>query len=231
MAFLLAIEGADGAGKATVAAATAAALTARGLRTDVISFPRYTATVGGHALGDMLAGRLPVAPSPQAAAVLYALDRFESKAFLDEAMATNDVVVFDRYIASNMVYQAAKIADDAAPALMAWIAALETGPFGLPPPDLSIYLDTPLALSRRLIAQKAQRSYTEQVYDENEADDGLQRRVRERYAALADGTMRVTLGRWARIATVAGKTLRPPAELAAAVVKAFEAARLDPCVC
>jgi dTMP kinase len=221
MAFLLAIEGADGAGKATVAAATAAALTARGLRADVVSFPRYTATVGGHALGEFLAGRLPLAATPEAAAVLYALDRFESKSFLAEVADANDVIVFDRYIASNIVYQAAKVAPERAAALTDWIVALETRQFGLPLPDLSIYLDTPLAVSRRLIAQKAQRSYTDRTFDENEADDSLQRRVREGYEALAAGG---ALGRWQRVPTLAGDTLRPPADLAAAVVAAYEAA-------
>ncbi len=222
MAFLLAIEGADGAGKATVAAATADALTARGLRASVVSFPRYTATVGGHALGEFLAGRLPLATTPEAAAVLYALDRFESKSFLAETASACDVVVFDRYIASNIVYQAAKVPTGRAAALMEWIVALETVQFGLPLPDLSIYLDTPLDVARRLIALKAQRSYTDRMFDENEADDALQVRVRDGYAALASGSM---LGRWQRVGTVSDGASRPPADLAAEVVAAVEAAR------
>lgn len=221
MAFLLAIEGADGAGKATVAAATAAALTARGLRATVISFPRYTVTAGGHAIGAMLAGRLVTTPEPAAAAVLYALDRFESKQFVAENAAENDVIVFDRYIASNIVYQAAKVTEEAAPGLVQWIAELELHTFALPPPNLSIYLDTPQDLSRQLIAYKHQRSYTAETFDANEADAGLQRRVRERYAELAAGQV---LGRWAWIETVKHGALRPPADLAAAVVAAYEAA-------
>ena len=222
MAFLLAIEGADGAGKATVAAATAAALTTRGLKASVVSFPRYTATVGGHALGEFLAGRLPLATTPEAAAVLYALDRFESKSFLTETADACDVVVFDRYIASNIVYQAAKVRAERASALMAWIVALETMQFGLPLPDLSIYLDTPLDVARRLIALKAQRSYTDRTFDENEADDALQQRVRDGYTALAEDTM---LGAWQRVSTVADGASRPPDDLAAEVVAAVERTR------
>jgi dTMP kinase len=105
---------------------------------------------------------------------------------------------------------------------MAWIAELELRTFSLPPPDLSIYLDTPQDLSRRLIAQKHQRSYTDEAFDANEADAGLQHRVRERYAALAEGQ---ALGRWARVATVADGTLKPPAALAGEVLAAFDAAR------
>ena len=211
MAFLLAIEGADGAGKATASAATVEALIARGLKATVVSFPRYADTVGGHALGDFLAGRLPVAPSPHAAAVLYALDRFESRGHLDEVAAAHDVVVFDRYIASNIVYQAAKVVADEAAAMMAWIVALETGQFGLPLPDLSVYLDTPLAVARGRIAQKGKRSYTDQTFDANEADDALQVRVRDGYAALAAGTL---LGRWRTVSTVEGTVSRRPADIA-----------------
>lgn len=221
MAFLLAIEGADGAGKATAAEATVEALAAQQLSAVVISFPRYTATVGGHALGDFLAGRLPVPASPHAAAVLYALDRLESRSFVEEAAAAHDVVVFDRYIASNIVYQAAKVAPDAAAAMMAWIVALETGQFALPLPDLSVYLHTPLDVARARIAQKAKRSYTERTFDDNEADDALQLRVREGYAALAAGTL---LGEWRTVPTVDGDTSRAPAAIAADIA-AFVATR------
>jgi len=215
MAFLLAIEGADGAGKATAAAAVVAAFAERGLRATVVSFPRYTATTGGHALGDYLAGRLPVPTSPQAAAVLYALDRFESRGFLDEAAAAHDVVVFDRYIASNIVYQAAKVEAGEAAALMSWIVALETAQFGLPLPDLNVYLHTPLAVARERIALKTRRSYTDRTFDENEADDALQLRVREGYAALAAGPL---LGQWRTVPTVDGPASRAPAAIATEIV-------------
>jgi dTMP kinase len=217
MAFLLAIEGADGAGKATATAATVEALIARGLAAAAVSFPRYTATTGGHALGDFLAGRLPVPTSPQAAAVLYALDRFESREHLDEVAAANDVIVLDRYIASNIVYQAAKVPPDDAAAMMAWIVALETVQFGLPLPDLCIYLDTPLDIARQRIALKAKRSYTDRTFDENEADDALQVRVRDGYAALASGPL---LGRWRTVSTVDDTASRAPATIAADIADA-----------
>lgn len=217
MSLLLAIEGADGAGKATTAAEVVRQLEAAALRAAVISFPRYTATVGGHVLGEFLAGTLPRPVTPQAAAVLYALDRFESRDHIAAVAAANDVVVFDRYIASNIVYQAAKVADDEADALMRWIVALETGSFALPPPDLSIYLDTPLDTARRQIAQKQQRSYTELVFDQHEADRSLQGRVRDRYAALSDTDL---LGDWLRVGTFDGVAMRPPQAIAAEIVAA-----------
>lgn len=219
MSFLLAIEGGDGAGKGTAAAEVSRLLRERGRTATVLSFPRYAETTGGWAVGEVLAGRLPRAVTPEAAAVLYALDRRESRAQLDTARAAHDVVVLDRYIASNLVYQGAKAAPDQADALMRWTWDLETGAFALPPPDLSVYLETPVAIARELIARKHQRSYTDRAFDENEADAGLQARVREGYAALA---AQGWAGAWVTVPTVADGALRPPPEIAAAIVAAME---------
>ena len=216
--FLLAIEGADGAGKATTAAAVVATLTAAGKRVRIMSFPRYRDTVGGHVLGDFLAGRLPHALDPREVAILYALDRFESRDAIREAMASCDVLVFDRYIASNVAYQCAKVPDEDAPALADWIVALETRQFALPAPTLSIYLDTDLDRARAMIAQKAKRSYTDATYDEHEADIELQRRVRARYAMLSDGDL---LGRWARVVTAGKFAMRTPDAIAGEIVAAM----------
>ena len=215
MAFLLAIEGADGAGKATVSAGVAALLRAGGRRAQVVSFPRYAETAGGHVLGEYLGGRLPRTVSPRAAAVLYALDRLESRDHLLEVAAANDVVVFDRYIASNMAYQAAQVPAAKAEALIEWIAALETRQFALPAPDLCVYLDTPADVARALIARKRRRSYTDDAFDAYEADAKLQARVRENYAGMAAAG---TLGRWAVVATTVGSESRAPKEIAAEVV-------------
>ena len=215
MSFLLAIEGADGAGKATASALVVEQLQAAGRSAAVISFPRYTDTVGGWALGAMLAGTLPRGTTPKAAAVLYALDRMESRDHLMATMAANDVVVFDRYIASNMAYQAAQVPVDEADAMMAWIADLETRSFALPKPDLSVYLDTPADIARGLIRQKRKRSYTDDAFDAYEADTGLQDRVRINYAAMAAAGL---LGHWATVSTVEAGASRLPADIARDIV-------------
>lgn len=215
MSFLLAIEGADGAGKATASALVVGQVQAAGRSAAVISFPRYTDTVGGWALGAMLAGTLPRGTSPKAAAVLYALDRMESRDHLMATMAANDVVVFDRYIASNMAYQAAQVPVDEADAMMAWIADLETRSFALPKPDLSVYLDTPADIARGLIRQKRKRSYTDDAFDAYEADTGLQDRVRINYAAMAAAGL---LGDWATVSTVEAGASRLPADIARDIV-------------
>lgn len=219
MSRLLAIEGADGAGKGTTAAEVVRQLGQRGDRVQLISFPRYRATASGAMIGQFLAGELPHAMAPASVAVLYALDRFESREAILHVMAQSDVLVFDRYIASNAAYQAAKVDDAEAAALMQWIVALETGPFALPLPSLSIYLDTPLATARAQIAQKHRRDYTDRTYDEHEADGALQANVRRRYAELAGGDL---LGRWHTVAPVRDG-MRPPADIAAEIIAALDA--------
>jgi len=211
LSLLVAIEGGDGAGKATASATLAKSLSADGLRVEVVSFPRYSETVGGHALGEFLSGRLPRTVSPKAAAVLYALDRLESAGYLADVAARNDVVVLDRYIASNIAYQAAKVPEHEVGAMIDWIIHLEATAFALPAPDLNVYLDTPVDAARSLILLKQRRSYTDRSLDEHEQDVALQQRVRQNYAALASTC---GLGSWITVRTVdAEGALRSPADI------------------
>lgn len=218
MSLFLAIEGADGAGKATASAAVVDRLRATGRRAAVISFPRYGDTIGGHMLGELLSGRLPRTATAESAAVLYALDRFESRAHIAAVAAANDVVVFDRYVASNMAYQAAKGSAADADRLMQWIMALETTQFGLRLPDLSVYLDTPPARALDQILQKRQRSYTDRALDENEADTALQLGVRDAYRSMVS---RQVAGRWITVTTMTDDAMRSPAAIAEEIVAAI----------
>lgn len=223
MSLLVAIEGGDGAGKATAAANLVERVQHAGHSATVLSFPRYGDTVGGHVIGEFLAGKLPRALTPRAAAVLYALDRLESAEHLAVLAQTHDLVVLDRYIASNIAYQAAKVPPAEAPALIEWIAQLEIGQFALPMPALNVYLDTPLEVARDLILRKRQRSYTDRSYDEHEADLALQAGVRRCYVAMAAQSV---LGRWQIVHTVEGGTMRTPGAIADEI--AAEVMRLLP---
>ena len=207
MGMLIAIEGADGVGKNTACRGLCDALVAAGRTATVIGFPRYGETAGGVTIGRILAGEMPVPVSPRAAAVLYGLDRLEWRDAILAAQAAHDVVIFDRYVASNMAYQAARAAPAEARALMDWILALEIDQFGLPTPALSIYLDTPWDLARELILKKAQRSYTDKSFDAYEADIALQQRVRANYEAIVAARL---LGPWQIVRASQGGCMRDP---------------------
>ena len=184
---LVAIEGIDGAGKGTQAARLCERLRSAGASVELLSFPRYEATRFGKAVGEFLNGRFgaldPV--HPMLASLLYAGDRFESREVLEQAMRTCDVVVLDRYVASNIAHQGAKLQGAERGELREWVETVEYNIFGLPQPDLVLLLDLPAAEAQELIAKKSARSYTDKAADLQEADASYLARVREVYRELA----------------------------------------------
>lgn len=211
---IIAIEGGDGAGKGTVAKAVHEHLAARGERSVLISFPRYEATLGGRAIGDFLARRVAAPEDPRALAVLYAADRFESKSYLEDLIATNDWIVIDRYVASNMAYQAAKFERSQVSEIARWIERLEFNTFSLPRPHLCVFMDMPVDVAHLLVLRKGSRSYTDAARDLHEADLGLQRRVADAYASFAEQGW---VSPWL-IVKPYRNALRPPNELAAEIL-------------
>src|SRR5436190_2253058 len=108
---LLAIEGIDGAGKNTQAGLLRTRAEASGLSAAVLSFPRYGETRYAQFVADYLNGAYGDLGSVGAhfAALLYAGDRMESRDTVRALAEAHDLVVFDRYVASNLAYQAAKL--------------------------------------------------------------------------------------------------------------------------
>lgn len=187
MARLIAIEGIDGSGKGTHARLLREALSADGDEVALLSFPRYAETRFGHAIGEFLNGRFGSLGEvhPQLASLLFAGDRYESKAVIDEALSCNDVVICDRYVASNIAHQSAKLDEPDRSELMAWIAAIEFDVYQLPRADLTLLLDLPAATAQQLIARKSARGYTDKAADLQEADGAYLERVRQVYCLLA----------------------------------------------
>ncbi len=214
MALLLNIEGIDGSGKGTQAARLQAHLQNLGYRTQLVSFPRYRETSFGQKVADFLNGRFGQLHevNPFLAALLYAGDRFESKAWLEQAIQTSDVVIFDRYVPSNMAHQASKLEGAERTELINWIEHIEFGVNGLPRPDLCMLLDIHPAVAQQLIACKAPRSYTEQSADLQESDSGHLVKTREVYLELAR-----TNPAWKCIECVSGDVLRTADEIAAEI--------------
>jgi dTMP kinase len=184
---LIAIEGIDGSGKGTQAARLRDSLLSQGRSVELISFPRYGETFFGARIGDFLNGRLGglAEVDPFLAAALFAGDRFESRTLLIDAMASHDVVILDRYVASNVAHQAAKRTGEERQRLTEWILRLEYDVYGLPRADRTLLLDLPAEQAQQLIARKNARSYTEKAADLQEADAVYLETVREAYRELA----------------------------------------------
>lgn len=187
MGFLVALEGIDGAGKGTQAALLAGRARSAGRTAATISFPTYDGNPFAEAVSDYLNGRFGGADDvhPELAALLYAADRFHARGKLVDAIAAHDVVICDRYVASNAAHQGAKLQGDERRRLLDWLDAVEYGEFALPRPDLVVLLDTPVAVARTLVAQKGARGYTTLEADIHEADAGHTTATREVYLELA----------------------------------------------
>jgi dTMP kinase len=193
---LLDFEGIDGSGKGTQAQRLHARLTSERFRCALISFPRYSETLFGRAVGDFLNGRFGSLEQvhPFLVSLLFAGDRFESKGLLCDALAQHDVVVLDRYVPSNIAHQAAKLNGAEREELIRRILEIEHAIFGLPRADLVLHLDLPVPQAQALIARKAQRDYTSKAADIQEGDAGYLAHVAEVYDALSR-----TEPQWCRI--------------------------------
>jgi dTMP kinase len=187
MGVLLAIEGIDGAGKGTQAARLAETAEAKGYSVASFSFPLYDGNPFSRAIAEYLNGDFGAADEvhPELAALLYAADRFHARPRLLAALDRADLVVCDRYVASNAAHQGAKLTGDARRRLLEWLEQVEHGAFGLPRPDLVVLLDAPVALARELVGRKSARGYTTLEADIHEADAGHSGATRDVYLELS----------------------------------------------
>jgi dTMP kinase len=187
MSLLIDIEGIDGSGKGTQAQRLCETLMQAGRTCDIISFPRYSHTLFGRIAGEFLNGRFGSLDQvhPLLAAIVFAGDRAESRWDLNQAISKNDVVIFDRYVPSNIAHQAAKLSGSEREELIQRIERIEYDIFELPRADLTILIDMPVETAQKLIARKAARDYTARAADIQEADTRYLTAVREVYHALA----------------------------------------------
>ncbi|MGP4021151.1 dTMP kinase [Saccharopolyspora sp. 5N708] len=185
MGRLIVIEGLDGAGKRTLANGIAAELTGRGCRVARAAFPRYTDDVHAELIAEALRGQHgDLGESVHGMAVLYALDRRAAAASLRADLRTHDVVLLDRYVASNAAYGAARLHQDSHGDFVAWVHELEVARFALPKPDLQILLQVSTEVAARR-AERRERTEVDRQRDNFESDAALQQRCGEVYAELA----------------------------------------------
>ena len=194
---LVVIEGLDGAGKRTLGVGLREAFTAAGRSVATVAFPRYGESITADLASEALhGGHGDLAESTYAMAVLFALDRAAAKDQIAALRAERDVVILDRYVASNAAYSAARLSQDAAGEVVSWVGDLEYGRLGLPEPDLQILLGVPVELAGERARRRAEQE-ADRARDAYERDAGLQQRTAAVYAGLAS---RQWHGRW----TVAG---------------------------
>jgi dTMP kinase len=168
---LIALEGIDGSGKRTQLDLLARALKSRGVETLRVSFPKYESFFGKLVAGFLNGEFGPLADvDPHFSALLYAGDRFEAKGGLEAALAAGKTVLADRYIASNLAHQTARVAPAQREKFLAWLKHLEYDIYGLPAEALGVYLRVPAAEAQRRVGLKSVRNYTPRRRDLQEED-------------------------------------------------------------
>lgn len=184
---LIAIEGIDGSGKRTQVDLLATALQSEGHTVYATGFPQYESWFG-RMVGKFLNGELGQLETvdPHFTAMLYAGDRFEAKPSLEAALNAGQIVLADRYIASNLAHQVARAAPARRAEFLAWIEHLEYRIYGLPREDMILYLRVPPLEAQKLVAQKAARGYTTAQKDLLEASLRHLEDAAEMYDALAN---------------------------------------------
>lgn len=195
------IEGLDGAGKRTLTEALIKALHNEGCGVATLAFPRYGENIHADLVREALhRGHGDLAGSVYGMAVLYALDRREAAAAIADALKLHDIVLLDRYVASNAAYGAARLHEGADGEFVRWVRELEIDRFGLPVPDTQLLL----RVSPQLAAERAGRraeSEVDRAKDAFESDDDLQTRCARVYDQLAEGRW---LSRWRIVDGAAG---------------------------
>ncbi|WP_280457547.1 dTMP kinase [Nocardia carnea] len=185
MGVLVSVEGLDGAGKRTLITDLVAALEQRGLRVQTLAFPRYGRSVHADLAAEALRGAHgDLAGSVNAMATLFALDRAGAADDLAKLLADNDLVVLDRYVASNAAYNAARLGQSADGEIVRWVGELEFGRFALPVPRVQLLLDVAVEVAAERARRRGELDATREL-DAYERDGGLQERTAAVYRDLA----------------------------------------------
>ncbi len=114
-------------------------------------------------------------------ATMFALDRFGARADIARYKGSDELVILDRYVASNAAYSWARTGDET---VVEWVRELEFDRLGLPLPDLQVLVDTPPEVAQERAVQRAAQDASRER-DRYERDAQLQRDTHSAYVSLA----------------------------------------------
>jgi dTMP kinase len=196
---LFVIEGVDGSGKSTQLKLLSEYIIRKGYNCEFLHFPRTGAPFFGELISRFLRGEFGSLNEvdPYLVALLYAGDRRDASEKIKGWLGNKKIVLLDRYTYSNIAYQCAKINDqDEQDKLIKWILTLEFDHFGIPVPDLNLFLDVPLAFTEKKL--KSERSGDDRTYlngtrDIHEESLFFQEKVREMYLKVSRSDERLVV--------------------------------------
>ncbi|MGB3885023.1 dTMP kinase [Gordonia sp. (in: high G+C Gram-positive bacteria)] len=186
MGILVAVEGLDGAGKRTIVGRIESLAMQRGASVTTVAFPRYGESIIADLASEALHGQHgDLRDSVYGMALMFALDRAAARKLLKTALAEHDLVLCDRYTASNAAYSAARLGQGADSEVVSWVANLEFGRFGLPVPDHQLLLGVPPDVAMDRATGRAETDAARPV-DAYERDTALQHAVYAAYGELVE---------------------------------------------
>lgn len=171
---LITIDGLDGNGKQTQTELLYNRLIYDGYDVKKITFPNYnsdsSALVKMYLNGEF--GDSADSVNAYTASTFYAVDRFASyKKEWEEFYKSGGIVLTDRYVSSNMIYQASKIEDiNDKEKFLNWLWDLEYIKMKLPLPYKTIFLDVPIEYSQKLIQNRKNKINDSETKDIHEKD-------------------------------------------------------------
>lgn len=188
---LIVIDGTDGSGKATQVALLSGRLKKEGYTVKNVDFPEYYKNFFGKFIGHCLSEQYYnfVKVHPKIASVLYAADRFESKSDIEGWIAKGYIVIANRYVSANQIHQGGKIKNEKKRKdFIKWLDEMEYKVFGIPKPDVVLYLSVPLELSIKMTKERnknSKRNYLGNKKDVHEVDLEFQKNSRKSALWLA----------------------------------------------
>ena len=183
---IIAFEGIDGTGKSVQMEQLRAKLEQQGLTVGVLSFPDYGSFFGG-CVGRYLTKKDGVSASDvdqRSMALWFAMDRWA--AFQGFDYSRFDVLLINRYVLSNAVYQSIRDRDVDKPDILDFVLELEHRQLKLPQPDLYLTLDVDLTAAQSNVSKKGYRDYVGDEKDEYEKQDSIQIRARAKYLSFGE---------------------------------------------
>jgi len=155
------IEGTDGSGKTLQTEMLLKKLEQEGKGVQQISFPQY-GEPSASLVEDYLNGKFGSAKEvgSQRASILFAVDRFAAAGKIRNWIDAGEIVIANRYVASNMGHQGGKIEnDEERKQYFGWNYDLEYNIMGIPKPDINVILHVTPEVSQKLVDKKESREY------------------------------------------------------------------------
>ncbi|MBK5215363.1 MAG: deoxynucleoside kinase [Candidatus Pacebacteria bacterium] len=174
---LIVIDGTDGSGKATQVEYLTKKLKKDGHKVKVVDFPEYYKNFFGEFIGHCLSEQYYnfLHVHPKIASVLYAADRWESHSDIQDWLKKGYVVIANRYVSANQIHQGGKITNaKKRNDFIKWLDKMEYEVFGIPRPDITLYLSLPIKIVLELLenrnSSKMKREYLKKNKDVHESD-------------------------------------------------------------